>query len=86
VGELANLAYSSTKLSSSTNPPLATAPRKRGQSTFIEQNSTKEKHNISYWDSLVVASALESGCIKLYSEDMQDGLVIDGVLNIINPL
>jgi len=46
----------------------------------------REKYNISYWDSLVVASALESGCTKLYSEDMQEGLVVDGILNIINPL
>ena len=45
----------------------------------------RKQYNISYWDSLVVASALESGCTKLYSEDMQEGLVVDGVLNIINP-
>jgi len=54
--------------------------------TYTKAFQVRKKYNFSYWDSLVVASALESGCTKLYSEDMQDGLVIDGVLNIINPL
>ena len=54
--------------------------------TYTKAFQVREKYNISYWDSLVVASALESGCTKLYSEDMQEGLVVEGVLNIINPL
>jgi len=54
--------------------------------TYTKAFQMREKYNISYWDSLVVASALESGCTKLYSEDMQEGLVVDEVLNIINPL
>ena len=53
--------------------------------TYTKAFQIREQYNISYWDSLVVASALESGCTKLYSEDMQEGLVVDGVLNIINP-
>jgi len=53
--------------------------------TYTKAFQIRKQYNISYWDSLVVASALESGCTKLYSEDMQEGLVVDGVLNIINP-
>ena len=53
--------------------------------TYTKAFQIREQYNISYWDSLVVASALESDCTKLYSEDMQEGLVVDGVLNIINP-
>jgi len=53
---------------------------------YTKAFQVREKYNVSYWDSLVVASALESNCTKLYSEDMQDGLVVDGVVNIINPL
>ena len=53
--------------------------------TYTNAFQIRKQYNISYWDSLVVASALESGCTKLYSEDMQEGLVVDGVLNIINP-
>jgi predicted nucleic acid-binding protein len=53
--------------------------------TYMKAFQVRQNYNISYWDSLVVASALESGCNTLYSEDMQEGLVIDKVLNIINP-
>ncbi len=45
----------------------------------------RQKYNVSYWDSLVVASALESGCTTLYSEDMHDNLVIENSLTVINP-
>ena len=43
------------------------------------------KYQFSFWDSLILASALQSNCTQLYSEDMQDGLVVDGKLKIINP-
>lgn len=44
------------------------------------------RYRFSYWDSLIVASALESGCTVLYSEDMQAGQEIEGCLRIDNPL
>ena len=44
-----------------------------------------ERYSFSHYDSLIVASALEASCDELYSEDMQDGLVIDQQLTIINP-
>jgi predicted nucleic acid-binding protein len=37
------------------------------------------------YDALIVASALEAECTTLYSEDLQDGQVIDGPLTIRNP-
>ncbi|MGH9348024.1 MAG: PIN domain-containing protein [Vicinamibacterales bacterium] len=37
------------------------------------------------YDALIAASALETGCRTLYSEDLQDGQVIDGRLTIRNP-
>ncbi|MEK6645249.1 MAG: PIN domain-containing protein [Candidatus Firestonebacteria bacterium] len=43
------------------------------------------KHKYSYWDSLILASALENNCAILYTEDMQDGQVIENKLKIINP-
>ena len=45
----------------------------------------RTRYNISYWDSLITAAALENNCSVLYSEDMQDGQVIEGKLKIINP-
>ena len=43
-------------------------------------------HHLSFWDSLIVAAALEAGCNTLYSEDIQHGQVIDEKLTIVNPL
>ncbi len=43
------------------------------------------KYGFSYWDSLIVSVALEQNCKLLYSEDMQDGLLVDGKLRIKNP-
>ncbi len=43
------------------------------------------KHKFSYWDSLIIAAALESGCSALYSEDLQHEQVIEETLTILNP-
>jgi predicted nucleic acid-binding protein len=37
-------------------------------------------NKISFWDALVVASALAGGCNCVLSEDMQDGQNISGIL------
>lgn len=44
----------------------------------------KVTHQLSYWDSAIVAAAGVLGCRRLYSEDMSDGRDIDGV-RIVNP-
>jgi len=44
-----------------------------------------EKYHFSYWDSLILASALESSCAVVYSEDLQAGQQIEGRLTIVNP-
>ena len=44
------------------------------------------KYNVSFWDSLIIASALDNKCTLLYSEDMQHGLSVDNKLKIVNPL
>lgn len=43
-----------------------------------------EQHGFSVFDALMVAAALQGGCERLWSEDMHDGFVIDG-LRISNP-
>lgn len=42
------------------------------------------RFGLSYWDSLIVAAAAQSGCTHLLSEDLQHGQQIDAV-TIINP-
>ncbi len=43
-----------------------------------------ERYQLQIYDAIIVASAVIAGCTTLYSEDMHNGLVIDG-LTIRNP-
>jgi predicted nucleic acid-binding protein len=36
-----------------------------------------EKYGYGIYDALIVSAALEAGCTTLYSEDLQDGQVIE---------
>jgi predicted nucleic acid-binding protein len=45
----------------------------------------KGRYGYSYYDSLILASALESNSSILYSEDLQHGQVIENLLEIVNP-
>ncbi|MGD0570014.1 MAG: PIN domain-containing protein [Candidatus Sulfotelmatobacter sp.] len=53
--------------------------------THQEALAIAEKYGYRIYDALIVASALEARCTVLYSEDMQDGQVIDKTLTIRNP-
>ncbi len=44
-----------------------------------------QRYGFSFYDATMVASAVRSGCKILYSEDLQDGQVIDHKLTIRNP-
>lgn len=44
------------------------------------------RYQFSFWDSLIVSCALASGADRLFSEDMNSGLVVEKQLEIINPL
>ena len=44
-----------------------------------------ERYKLSVYDAMIVAAALLGGCETLYSEDMQDGLLVDNQLRICNP-
>lgn len=60
-------------------------PAPTGAETVLHAIDIQVKLGFSLWDSLIVASALEADCERLYSEDMQDGQIIEGRLRIINP-
>jgi predicted nucleic acid-binding protein len=53
--------------------------------THDEALRLAERHGFTFFDSLIVASALGAGCDTLWSEDLQDGSVVDGRLRIANP-
>jgi predicted nucleic acid-binding protein len=43
-----------------------------------------ERHGISHWDALIVATAIDAGCDLVYSEDLQNGRNYSGV-QVVNP-
>ena len=45
-----------------------------------------EQYRFSWFDSLILATALQAGCHTLYTEDLQHNQTIHGQLKIINPL
>lgn len=44
-----------------------------------------QRDRLRWYDSLIVAAALEAGCSALLSEDLQHGRIIDGRLTVRNP-
>ena len=62
-------------------PLLSVQPSFRLYHTSLDIHS---RYQFSYYDSLIVAAALEAGCTRLYSEDMQHGQRIQN-LTIENP-
>lgn len=47
--------------------------------------SIRNRYGFSYWDCQIVAAAIEAGCVTLYTEDLQAGQTIEGVLSVVNP-
>jgi predicted nucleic acid-binding protein len=43
------------------------------------------KYKYSFYDSLIISAAIEANCNTLYTEDMQNGQIIENVLRIVDP-
>lgn len=54
------------------------------QKLYSEAIALQRRLRLSFYDSLIVAAALEAGCKRLLTDDMQDGQRIEG-LRIENP-
>lgn len=54
-------------------------------STQIKALHIKDKYNLQFYDSLIIATALENRCTILYTEDMHHDLLIENRLKIVNP-
>jgi predicted nucleic acid-binding protein len=54
--------------------------------TYKDAYTLRDNYSLSFWDSLIVSSALQSGCRYLYTEDMQHQQKIEDKLEIFNPL
>jgi predicted nucleic acid-binding protein len=53
--------------------------------TYDKGCHVAERYGLSVYDAMIAAAALIGGCEILYSEDMQDGLLIDRQLAVRNP-
>lgn len=53
--------------------------------TINKALSLKDRYGFSYYDCLMLASALEGDCSVIFTEDMSDGQLIEGALKITNP-
>ena len=52
---------------------------------MLNASKLRGKYSLSFWDSLIIASALSEECTLIYSEDMQHNQTIEKKLKIINP-
>jgi predicted nucleic acid-binding protein len=59
--------------------------RSNTKHTVIKACQIADKYKFTFYDSLIIASALECGCNILYSEDMHHGQLIEKKLKIVNP-
>jgi predicted nucleic acid-binding protein len=53
--------------------------------TFNTGLMISRQYGYQHYDSMIIAAALESGCERLYSEDMQHRQIINKKLQIVNP-
>ena len=53
-------------------------------SLYAQALQLTHRHSLSWYDSLIVAAALEANCRILYTEDLQHGQQLSG-LRVVNP-
>lgn len=63
---------------------LSWMPVRPGAALLEDAWRIENRFGLSWWDSLIVASAKAAECRILLTEDLQDGLDIDG-LRVMNP-
>jgi predicted nucleic acid-binding protein len=61
------------------------APDSRQAKAMLKASQLRKQYSFSFWDSLIVASALHADTRIIYSEDMQDGLKVLDKVEIVNP-
>jgi len=53
--------------------------------TFNSSLRISRRYGYHQYDSMIIAAAIQAGCQRLYSEDLQHKQVIDKKLQIVNP-
>jgi predicted nucleic acid-binding protein len=73
--EWASVRAALDELDSLLDPPLGLSPELHRDAVDLA-----ERHGFRIYDSLILSAAKRAGCRLVYSEDMQDGRTVDGVL------
>ena len=55
------------------------------KSVILRASFLRRHYLFSYWDSLIISTALNCGCNCLFTEDMQHSQIIENKLKIVNP-
>lgn len=55
------------------------------EATLLKSFEISIKYQLSSWDSIIIATAILNSCSIIYSEDLQDGLIVENSVTIINP-
>lgn len=50
-----------------------------GAETVLHASEIQERNQLSFWDAMIVATAVQSGAETLLTEDMNHGQVVEGV-------
>jgi len=91
INEFINVGYKKLSYDSDKITGIINILKKKISVKIISENtinkaiSLKDTYKYSYYDSLILASALEHNCEYIYSEDFQDSKQIENKLIIINP-
>jgi len=55
------------------------------RSVLLAASRLRQRYSFSFWDSTIVAAAMDAGVSVLYSEDMHPGLLVEERLELRNP-
>ncbi len=50
-----------------------------GGDSILDAIDLQKRHNFSFWDAMIISSAVTGGAVTLLSEDLTDGQIIGGV-------
>jgi predicted nucleic acid-binding protein len=63
---------------------FAWEPQVMDQRLLSRAFMVRDRHGLSWWDSLIVAAAIAAGCDEILTEDLSAGQVYDGI-TVVNP-
>lgn len=55
------------------------------QNLLLSASDIREKYQTSFWDSLIISSALNCNCEIVYTEDLQHNQLFENKVKVVNP-